>query len=142
MANDLYRIAKENNAECIKKDKLESILNSDNKTINDKILNFLVNKDMARIRVIENESYFVFNLTETKIALNKNMRLMIKNLAESSLDSWNEKKIEYIEKGELQKISEMNEDIYEDVLEYLVTRHLVDIEENEEDGKIYIRVYE
>ena len=97
---------------------------------------------MARIRVIENESYFVFNLTETKIALNKNMRLMIKNLAESSLDSWNEKKIEYIEKGELQKISEMNEDIYEDVLEYLVTRHLVDIEENEEDGKIYIRVYE
>lgn len=142
MAKNLYNIVKENNVERIEKDRLESILNLDDKIISDKILNFLVNKDMARICFIEDENYIVFNLTETKIALNKNMRLMIKNLAESLLNSWNEEKIEYIEKDELQKVSELNDAIYEDVLDYLVTRHLVDIEENDEDGKVYVRVYE
>lgn len=142
MAKDLYNIVKENNVERIEKDRLESILDLDDKIIIDKILNFLVNKDMARICFIEDENYIVFNLTETKIALNKNMRLMIKNLAESLLNSWNEEKIEYIEKDELQKVSELNDAMYEDVLDYLVTRHLVDIEENDEDGKVYVRVYE
>lgn len=144
-ANDLYNYCKTNNIEYLKKDDVNNIIdfNFDDDMI-DKIIDVLVKKNMARTFLLEDTDTccIVFALTETKIKLNENATLMIKNLAELILDHCNANEIEYIEKVELLDMFGLEDDrIFEQVLDYLVKRHLADEKENPEDGKSYIQFY-
>ena len=143
MANDLYNYCKENNIEGLKKDDIKNIINLDDNVMIDKIIDYLVKKDMVRLYLMEDKCFLIFFLTESKIQLNKNMRLMTKNVAELFLDNCIQNDITYVEKGELQKMmdAEDSDAMFKAMLDYLVERHLADEEYNPEDGKNYIRMY-
>lgn len=143
LANDLYNYCKENNIEGLKKDDIKNIINLDDNVMIDKIIDYLVKKDMVRLYLMEDKCFLIFFLTESKIQLNKNMRLMTKNAAELFLDNCIQNDITYVEKGELQKMmdAEDSDAMFKAMLDYLVERHLADEEYNPEDGKNYIRMY-
>ena len=142
LANDLYNYCKNNNIEYIKVEEIKNIIDFDDEIMIDKVVDFLIKKDMARIHWIEEECYLILLLTESKIALNRNMRLMIKNVAEAFLDQCNQNDITNMEKEELKRTMKVEDDtVYEFMLDYLVERHLADIDYNSEDGKEYVTIY-
>ena len=63
---------------------------------------------------------------------------MTKNLAELLLDHCIQNDITYIEKGELRKIMDIDDESFKSILDYLVERHLADVYYNDKDGKEYI----
>ena len=141
-ANDLYNYCKDNNIEYLKINEVKSIIDLADDVMVDKVIDLLIKKDMVRIHWIEDECYLILLLTESKIALNRNMRLMIKNLTEAFLDQCNQNDITNIEKEELKRTMEVEDDrIYELMLDYLVERHLADVDYNSEDGKEYVTIY-
>ena len=143
-ANDLYNYCKTNNIEYLKKEDVISIIDLDSSDMIDKIIDSLVKNNKARTFIIEDKNILciMFALTESKIKINENIKLMIKNSAELLLDQCNENNIEYIEKQELQKEFGMDaEKVFRSILDYLEERHLADEEYNSEDGNNYIRIY-
>lgn len=145
-AKQIYNYCKENNIKCIKPMELEQIFDilEDDKLL--KLVQYILQKNsmMKTHIVVETlDLYWIFFLTEDEIQLNKNAELMIKKYAEHVLEYCNENKIEYIEKNELQNILELNDnnEIFDEILDYLVPRHLADEETNEEDNKVYITIY-
>ena len=143
-ANDLYNYCKTNNIEYLKKEDVISIIDLDSSDMIDKIIDSLVKNNKARTFIIEDKNILciMFALTESKIKINENIKLMIKNSAELLLDQCNENNIEYIEKQELQKEFGMDDEkVFRSILDYLEERHLADEEYNSEDGNNYIRIY-
>lgn len=142
-AKELYDYCKTNNIECMPKDKISSIINVDDDKIIDKVIEILIKRDMVNTTWLDNNYYIIFYLTENRIELNKNLRLMIEKYAEYILEYCNTNDITYIGKDELQRKMEIDDDdMFSMMLDYLVERHLADIENNDEDGKIYITIYE
>lgn len=140
-AEDLYNYCKTNNIEYLKKDELSSIMDATDYMI-DKAVDLLMKKYMIDICWIDNNCYLIFFLTQSKIELNKNQKLLIKNLAESLLDICNQNDIKYLELDELKNYVETDDDLIEKMLNYLTERHLADIQKNIEDGKEYLCFYE
>lgn len=143
-ANDLYNYCKTNNIEYLKKEDVISIIDLDSSDMIDKIIDSLVKNNKAQTFIIEDKNILciMFALTESKIKINENIKLMIKNSAELLLDQCNENNIEYIEKQELQKEFGMDDEkVFRSILDYLEERHLADEEYNSEDGNNYIRIY-
>ena len=141
LANDLYNYCKTNNIECLKKDDVKNVTDLDDEVMIDKVIDLLVKKDMIRIYWKEDICFLIFYLTESKVKLNKNMKLMIKNAAELLLDYCTQNDITYIEKGKLQRVMDMDDELFKSMLDYLVERHLADVEYNSEDGNEYITMY-
>lgn len=141
-ANDLYSYCKENSIEYLKMDDVKNIIDLDDDEMIDKAIDVLIKKDKAMIHWIEDECYLIMFLTESKIALNKNVKLMIKNAAEAFLDTCNQNDITYIEKEKIKETMGAGDDTtFELMLDYLVERHLADVDYNEEDNKEYITIY-
>ena len=127
-ANDLYNYCKTNNIEYLKKEDVISIIDLDSSDMIDKIIDSLVKNNKARTFIIEDKNILciMFALTESKIKINENIKLMIKNSAELLLDQCNEMD---------------DEKVFRSILDYLEERHLADEEYNSEDGNNYIRIY-
>ena len=142
LSDELYNYCKTNNIKWLNKEEVKKVINIDDDKMIDKVIDALVKKDMVKIYCEEDKSYFIFYIKESMVAINKNLRLMIKNSAEMLLDYCIQNEIECIEKVKLQKIMEMDDDeIFGAILDYLVERHLADVDYNSEDGKSYITIY-
>lgn len=142
LSDELYNYCKTNNIKCLNKEEVKKVINIDDDKMIDKVIDALVKKNMAKIYCEEDKSYFIFYIKESMVAINKNFRLMIKNSAEMLLDYCIQNEIECIEKVKLQKIMEMDDDeVFDAILDYLVERHLADVDYNSEDGNEYITMY-
>lgn len=139
-AKELYNYCKENNIQYLIKELISTIINVQNTETIDEIIEFLIKKNMASRSGIDNIT--VLYLEENQIELRKNLKSIIKNTGELLLNYCHENNIKYLEKEKLMNIMELDDDGFEQVLEYLVERHLADVEDNPDDGKIYIRVCE
>lgn len=142
LSDELYNYCKTNNIKWLNKEEVKKVINIDDDKMIDKVIDALVKKNMAKIYCEEDKSYFIFYIKESMVAINKNFRLMIKNSAEMLLDYCIQNEIECIEKVKLQKIMEMDDDeVFDAILDYLVERHLADVDYNSEDGNEYITMY-
>ena len=143
LSDELYNYCKTNNIECLNKEEVKKVINIDDDKMIDKVIDALVKKDMVKIYYKEDKSYFIFYIKESMVALNKNFRLMIKNSAEMLLDYCIQNEITCIEKVKLQKVMKTDDDeIFDSILDYLIERHLADVDYNSEDGKSYITIYD
>lgn len=140
-ANELYDYCKKNNIEILRKNDIKHIINLKDEELINNIIDILVKKDLVRISWDKDNCFLIFLLAKNKIQLNKNQKLLIKNTAELILYYFTQNNITYIEKDSLQEGLELSDEIFNSLLDYLVERHLADIEYNSKDGKMYILMY-
>ena len=142
MARKVYNYCKENNIKYIFKEDFGEITQfGKEEKMNNKVLKVLLENYQARIIKKEEKEYIVFFLNEDDIALNKNMRLMTEQLADSIYNYCTENEIENIEKEELMKSVDMDIEQFNDAIEVLKEHKSVDEEINSEDGKTYLAIY-
>ena len=82
LANDLYNFCKTNNFKALGKDDIKNVIDVKDDELIDKVIDMLEKKGMIRLYKVENQNVLVFYLTDSKIQMNKNLKLMIKNAAE------------------------------------------------------------